>query len=44
MPDGLELKNEKGDMGRAVLTSNVSLSAGAPWNMLGVILPDNSIQ
>jgi hypothetical protein len=42
--DSLELKNDKGDVGRAVLTSNVSLSASAPWNMLGVILPDNSIQ
>ena len=42
--NNLDLKNDKGDVGRGTLTSNISLSAGPPWNMLGVILPDNSIQ
>ena len=40
----LDLKNDKGDTGRAQLTSAISLSASAPWNMLGVILPDGAIQ
>jgi hypothetical protein len=40
----LDMKNDKGDIGQGLLSSNVTLSVGAPWNMLGVILPDNSIQ
>lgn len=40
----IDLKNDKGDIGRAQLTSAISLSASAPWNMLGVILPDGAIQ
>lgn len=36
----LEIKNNKGDEGTAILTSNISVSAGPPWNMLGVISPD----
>jgi hypothetical protein len=40
----LDLKNDKGDVGQALLSSNTTLSVGAPWNMLGVILPDNRIQ
>jgi hypothetical protein len=36
----LEIKNNKGDQGTAILTSNISVSAGPPWNMLGVISPD----
>lgn len=36
----LEIKNNKGDQGTAILTSNISISAGPPWNMLGVISPD----
>jgi hypothetical protein len=40
----LDVKNDKGDTGRAELTSNISLGASAPWNMLGVVLPDGSIQ
>lgn len=42
--NNLDVKNDKGDVGRAELTSNISLSASAPWNMLGVILPDGAIQ
>lgn len=36
----LEIKNEKGDQGTAQLTSAISISAGPPWNMLGVISGD----
>ncbi len=36
----LEIKNNKGDQGTAILTSNISVSAGPPWNMLGVISTD----
>ena len=36
----LEIKNNKGDEGTATLTSNISVSAGPPWNMLGVISAD----
>ena len=37
----LDVKNEKGQIGQITLTSNISLSAGPLWNMLGVVLPDN---
>lgn len=40
----LDVKNDKGDVGEIKLTSNISLSAGPPWNMLGVIMPNNTIQ
>ena len=40
----LDMKNDKGDVGRGLLSSNSTLSVGAPWNMLGVIEPGNSIQ
>ena len=33
----LDIKNDKGAIGTATLTSNISLSAGPPWNMLGAI-------
>ena len=36
----LDIKNDKGDVGTATLTSNISLSAGPPWNMLGTVAPD----
>jgi len=36
----LEIKNEKGDQGTSQLTSAISVSAGPPWNMLGVISGD----
>ena len=42
--DALEIKNEKGDVGHAKLTSRISLSAGPIWNMLGTIVsPDNRV-
>jgi hypothetical protein len=40
----LQIKNEKGEAGDGKLTSNISLSAGPIWNMLGVISsPDNRV-
>ena len=46
MQDGtkLDMKSDKGDVGQGLLSSNTTLSVGAPWNMLGVILPDQRIQ
>jgi hypothetical protein len=40
----LDLRNDKGVVAQGTATSNISLSVGAPWNMLGVVLPDNAIQ
>jgi hypothetical protein len=37
----LDVKNDKGQIGQVTITSNISMSAGPLWNMLGVILPDN---
>jgi hypothetical protein len=42
--DKLDLKNDKGEVAQGTVTSNISLSVGGPWNMLGVVLPDNEIQ
>ena len=40
----LEIKNDKGDIGKAKLTSHISLSAGPVWNMLGTIVStDNRV-
>lgn len=36
----LEIKSEKGETGQGELTSNLSVTAGAPWNMNGVISND----
>jgi len=40
----LDMKNDKGDIGRGRLSSNTTLSVGAPWNMLGVVESGNRIQ
>jgi hypothetical protein len=40
----LDIKNNKGEVGQGLLSSNITLSVGAPWNMLGVIEPDSHIQ
>ena len=40
----LNMKNDKGDVGRGLMSSNSTLSVGAPWNMLGVVEPGNRIQ
>jgi hypothetical protein len=36
----LDVKSEQGDIGTGEVTSNISVSLGAPWNLLGTILPD----
>ena len=38
--NNLDIKNEKNEAGTATLTSNISISAGPPWNMLGVVSGD----
>jgi hypothetical protein len=35
--NALELKSDKGEEGNGRLTSATTASAGAPWNMLGVL-------
>jgi hypothetical protein len=37
--NNLEVKNDKGNAGQAQLTSNISLSAGAPWSMWESFFP-----
>jgi hypothetical protein len=39
----LEIKNDKGAAGSGTLTSEISVSAGPPWNMLGVISDGNRV-
>ena len=39
----IEAKNEKGDIGQGKVTSNISISMGPPWNMLGTIVQGNTI-
>jgi len=36
----LEFKNDQGNIGSGTLTSNVSASAGPPWNMFGTVSSD----
>ena len=36
----LDVKNDKGAEGVITVTSNISLSAGPPWNMLGTMSAD----
>ncbi len=38
--NNLDIKNDKGATGTATITSNISLSAGPPWNMPGTISGD----
>lgn len=38
--DKLDVKNDKGAEGVITVTSNISASAGPPWNMLGTISAD----
>jgi hypothetical protein len=38
--DNLDIKNDKGAVGIAKVTSPISISAGPPWNMLGTISGD----
>jgi hypothetical protein len=41
--NNLDIKNDKGDQGTARITSDKTLSVGAPWNMVGVVY-DSEIQ
>jgi hypothetical protein len=40
----LELKNDQGAFADAKATSDITVSGGPPWNALGLVLPDHSIQ
>jgi hypothetical protein len=40
----LELRSEKGPIAGARLTSDITISGGPPWNSLGIVLPDHSIE
>ncbi len=37
----LDVKNEKNELGQGTMTSNITISMGPPWNMLGVISNQN---
>jgi hypothetical protein len=37
----LDLKDERGIIGSGTLSSNISVNAGPPWNMLGTILSES---
>jgi hypothetical protein len=39
----LDFKDEKGHVGEGTVTSNISVSVGPTWNMLGTILRDNRV-
>jgi hypothetical protein len=40
----LEIKAENGPIAEGKMTSNMTVSAGPPWNSIGIVLPDGSIQ
>jgi hypothetical protein len=40
----LELKNDQGSFANATLTSDITVSGSPPWNAIGLVLPDHSIQ
>jgi hypothetical protein len=40
----VDMKSDKGDTAQGQMSSPTTLSVGAPWNMLGVVEPGNSIQ
>jgi hypothetical protein len=40
----LEIKAENGPIADGKMTSDVTISAGPPWNAIGVVMPDRSIQ
>lgn len=40
----LELKAENGPVAEGKVTSDITLSAGPPWNSNGIVMPDHSIQ
>jgi hypothetical protein len=40
----LELKNDQGSFANAKLTSDITVSGSPPWNSIGIVLADHSIQ
>jgi hypothetical protein len=40
----LEIKADNGPVAEGKLTSDITVSAGPPWNANGVVMPDRSIQ
>jgi hypothetical protein len=40
----LEIKAENGPIAEGKITSDITVSAGPPWNSIGVVMPDQSIQ
>jgi hypothetical protein len=40
----LEIKAENGPIADGKLTSDLTVSAGPPWNSIGTVMPDRSIQ
>lgn len=40
----LEIKADNGPIAEGKMTSNITVSAGPPWNSIGVVMPDRSIQ
>lgn len=40
----LELKNDGGVVAEGKVTSPITISGNPPWNAIGVVLPDHSIQ
>jgi hypothetical protein len=40
----LEIKAENGPIAEGKVTSNITVSAGPPWNSIGTVMPDRSIQ
>jgi len=40
----LELKNDQGVRQRNADQSDITVSGGPPWNAIGIVLPDHSIQ
>lgn len=42
--DTLELRNDDGVVANGKVTSPITISGNPPWNAIGVVLPDHSIQ
>jgi hypothetical protein len=42
--NSLELKNDNGVVADSKVTSSITIGGNPPWNAIGVVLPDHSIQ
>jgi hypothetical protein len=40
----LEIKAENGPIAQGKIASDITVSAGPPWNSIGIVMPDHSIQ